>query len=431
MTDSTADGTTENTKKTGGTRAVIAGVVIAALVIAGGLWWLFTRAGSTDITAYFDKSVGIYEGSDVRVLGVAVGKVTSVVPQGDQVEVKMRVDRGVDVPADVRAAQITPSLVSDRYVQLAPAYSGGEKMSGDAVIPRDRTATPVEVDQIYASIDELSNALGPNGANANGALTDLVNTGAANLDGNGEALGNTITQLSEASRTLSDSRGDLFDTVKNLQTFVSALAANDAQVREFNNQLSDLTGFLDGERENLGAALNQLSIALGDVAGFVADNRDQLVRAADGLVQPTQALSDNRQQLVETLTILPLAISNLVNSYDAESGTLATRANLQNETQDPLGTVCRLIDLGKLVPGDPRFEQLGAQIQPIIDRCGEITTLIQGPVRDSGLVLPFGVLTNDTQQGDVVPGTVPGVVSPRLGENNTLPGLQESLGGGR
>lgn len=421
----------ENVKKSGGSRAVIAGVIIAALVVAGGLWWLFTRAGTTNITAYFDKSVGIYEGSDVRVLGVIVGDVTSVVPQGDQVEVKMRVQRGVDIPADVRAAQITPSLVSDRYVQLAPAYSGGDTMSNDAVIPRDRTATPVEVDQIYASIDELSSALGPTGANANGALTDLVNTGAANLDGNGEALGETITQLSDASRTLSDSRGDLFDTVKNLQTFVSALAANDEQVRQFNNQLSDLTSFLNGERDDLGAALNQLSIALGDVAGFVADNRDQLVQAADGLVQPTQTLSDQRASLVETLTILPLAISNLVNSYDAESGTLASRANLQNETQDPLGTVCKLIDLGKLVPGDPRFEQLGAQIQPIIDRCAEVTTLIQGPVRDSGLVLPFGVLTNDTQQNIVVPGTVPGVVSPRLSEGNTLPGLQESIGGGQ
>ncbi|WP_072804548.1 MCE family protein [Rhodococcoides yunnanense] len=421
----------ENVKKNGGTIAVIAGVVIAALVVSVGLWWLFTRAGTTNITAYFDKSVGIYSGSDVRVLGVEVGEVTSVVPQGDQVEVKMRVKRGVDIPAEVKAAQITPSLVSDRYIQLAPAYSGGDALSNDAVIPRDRTATPVEVDQIYASIDELSTALGPNGANKNGALTDLVDTGAANLDGNGEALGNTITELSQASRTLSDSRGDLFDTVKNLQTFVSALAANDQQVREFNNQLSDLTGFLNGERDDLGAALNQLSISLGDVAGFVADNRDQLVQAADGLVQPTQTLADRKESLVETLTILPLAISNVVNSYDAESGTLATRANLQNETQDPLGTLCRLIDLGKLVPGDPRFEQLGAQIQPIIDRCGEFTTLIQGPVRDSGMVLPFGVLSGTTEQNIAVPGTVPGTVSPRLADNNTLPGLQQSLGGGQ
>ncbi len=421
----------DKVKKTGGSLAVIAGVVIAALVVAIGLWWLFVKGSSTEITAYFDQSVGIYEDSDVRILGVEVGSVTSVIPQGEIVEVKMAVDSDVDIPADAKAVQITPSLVSDRYVQLAPAYTGGPVMEDGAVIPRERTATPVEVDEIYASIEKLSQALGPEGANANGALTDLVNTGAANLEGNGAALGDTITQLSEASRTLSDSRGDLFDTVENLQTFVSALAANDAQVRQFNNQLADLTGFLDGERENLGAALNQLSISLGDVAKFVADNRDQLVQAADGLVQPTATLSERREQLVETLTILPLAISNLVNAYDAESGTLATRANLQDETQDPLGTVCRLIDLGKLVPGDPRFEQLGAQIQPVIDRCNDFTTLIQGPVRDSGLVLPFGVLTGETQQGNIVPGTEPGVVSPRLADNNSQPGLQQTVGGGQ
>ena len=93
--------------------------------------------------------------------------------------------------------------------------------------------------------------------------------------------------------------------------------------------------------------------------------------------------------------------------------------------------MCRLIDLGKLVPGDPRFEQLGAQIQPVIDRCNEFATLVQGPVRESNLVLPFGVLTNETQQGNVVPGTVPGVVSERLAENNNMPGLQESIGGGQ
>jgi phospholipid/cholesterol/gamma-HCH transport system substrate-binding protein len=411
--------------------AIIAVVVIVALVVAVGAWWLFTRAGTTKITAYFDKSIGIYSGSEVRVLGVKVGTVESVTPLGEDVEVVMRVDRGIDIPADAKAVQVTPSLVADRYVQLSPVYTGGDTMASGTTIGRDRTATPVEVDELYKSINDLSTALGPDGANKDGALTDLVNTGAANLDGNGEALGNSITQLSAAGRTLSDSRSDVFDTIKNLQTFVSALAVNDQQVRNFNRQLADLTGFLSGQREDLGAALQQLSVSLGDVATFVADNRTELTTAANGLVVPTQTLADNREQLVQTLTLLPLAISNLVNAYDAESGTLASRANLQNETQDPLGTVCKLIDLGKLVPGDPRFEALGAQMQPIIDQCANIATMIQAPIKDNNrLVLPFGVLTNDTQQNQSVPGTVPGVVSPRLG-NSSMPGLEQSyIGGG-
>lgn len=407
----TGNGETRGTNR--GQIAVIAAIVIVALVVAGALWWVFTRAGTTKITAYFDKSVGIYEGSDVRVLGVKVGSINSVEPQGDQVKVEMRVDRGIDIPADAKAAQVTPSVVADRYVQLTPVYTGGETMESGAVIPRDRTATPVEVDELYASIEKLSAALGPEGANKEGALTEFVETGAANLDGNGEALGQSINQLSDAARTLNESRGDLFDTVKNLQVFVSALAANDQQVREFNTQLADLSGFLAGERENLGAALNQLAIALGDVSKFVADNRELLAENLDDLVPVTQTLADNRDSLVNSLTLLPLAVSNLANSYDAESGNLASRLAFP-ELQDPAGVICKLIDLGRLVPGDPRFEALGRQMQPLIDNCKNITSQITASVTSPTLVLPFGILSGENIQRTVTPGTVPGVVSPRF-----------------
>lgn len=408
-------------------------VVVAGLLIVGVLWWVFTRAGTTTITAYFDSSVGIYEGSDVRVLGVEVGTVTSVVPQGDQVEVRMRVNRGVDIPADAKAAQINPSVVADRYIQLAPAYTGGATMASGATIPRARTATPVEVDELYASIDQLSRALGPAGANRNGALSDVVATAAANLDGNGAALGGTITELSRAARTLNDNRGDLFETIRNLQVFVGALAANDEQVHRFNAQLADLTGFLAGEREDLGAALNQLSFALGDVATFVRDNRALLVSNAEGLVQVTQTLADNRQALADSLTTLPLALSNVVNAYDAESGTLASRVDLP-DTQDPFGTVCKLLDLGKLVPGDPRFEALGRQVRPVVEHCAAIAAQITAGIKTPTLILPFGILSGDNIQRAPVPGTVPGTPSPRLSEA-AVPGPGElpptTPGGGR
>jgi virulence factor Mce-like protein len=393
--------------------ALIALAVAAALVVAGALWWVFTRAGTTTVTAYFDKAVGIYEGSDVRVLGVEVGSVTSVEPQGEIVKVDMRVDRGVDIPADARAVQITPSVVADRYVQLTPAYSGGETMSNGAVIDRERTATPVEVDELYASIDELARALGPQGANADGALTEFVEVGAENLEGNGAALGQSIDELSAAARTLNESRGDLFGTIENLQIFVSALAANDQQVRQFNTQLADLSGFLAGERQNLGEALEQLSMSLGDVTTFVRDNQDAVKDNVDALVPVTENLANNRQSLVNSLTLLPLAVSNLVNSYDAESGSLSSRLVLP-ELEDPAAVLCKLIDVGKLMPGDPEFEALGRQMQPVIDRCGDIMGQITEDVRSPDLILPFGIMSGENIQRQVVPGTVPGVVSPRL-----------------
>ena len=404
-----------------GTKMLLIGAMVVVVVVACVLWWLFTNANTTRITAYFDKSIGIYEGSDVRILGVAVGSVDSVQPQGEQVKVTMQVGREYNIPADAKAAQITPSVVADRYIQLTPVYRGGPKMARTATIPKDRTVTPVEIDRLYKSIAQLSDALGPEGANKDGALNDLVRTTAGNLAGNGEALGNSLAQLSHAAQFLSDSRGDIFDTVKNLQVFVHTLAENDGQVREFNTQLADLAGFLSDERHDLGQALNLLSVALGDVARFVDNNKELVAQNAQGLTQLTQTLSDQRDDLANTLQVLPVALSNLINIHNGESGTLDMRTNFP-ELQNPFGAVCKMLDLGQLRPGDPKFDAISRQLRPVLDQCGNITDQIKQGVTTPSLVLPFGILSGENEQRAPVPGTTPGTPS------NQLPPSQQEGG---
>lgn len=392
---------------------VVIGLVLA-LILAAALWWVFSFVGTTKITATFARSVGIYQGSDVRVLGVAVGKVDSITPQGDTVKVTMTVDRGVDLPADVRAVQIIPSIVADRYVQLTPAYSGGPKAPRDITLTRDQTMVPVEVDQIYASVEKLSKALGPEGANADGAVSDAISTGADNLRGNGAKLGSAIEQLSKATTTLSDSRGNLVDTIKNLDVFVGALRENDTQVRQFNRQMASFNQFLAGERTQLSTALNKLSFALGDVATFVEDNRDQIGQTVKDLQPTTQALLDNKNHLKEILTVLPVTINNLINAYDAESGTLAMHLTIP-DLQDLIGAQCRLLDLGKLLPGNPAAKQFSTTLSPLISRCEDLGMQIQQGVLEPVLpVLPFGIMSNNKLQKYPAPGTNPGNPDPNL-----------------
>ena len=219
------------------------------LLISAALWWLTMAPSGTRITAYFAKAVGVYPDSEVKVLGVGVGRITEVTPEGDRVRVEMTVDDGIEIPADAQAVVVAPSLVSDRYVQLTPAYESGPLMADRTVIPLDRTATPVELDDLTASVNDLATALGPHGANKDGALSDVLDTAAANLSGNGELFNQTIKELSAASATLADSRGDLFSTVDNLATFTETLAESDAQVKAFNDKLADVSGYLADDRD--------------------------------------------------------------------------------------------------------------------------------------------------------------------------------------
>jgi phospholipid/cholesterol/gamma-HCH transport system substrate-binding protein len=242
--------------------------------------------------------------------------------------VVIRYDGKYRVPAEAKAAVVAPSLVSDRYVQLLPAYTGGPALRDGADIPLARTAVPVELDQITGNLDRLSTALGPNGANKNGALSDLLDTASKNLDGNGQRIHETVGDLSQATATLAGGRDDLFATVKNLQAFTSTLAANDPQVRRLNTDLAGVSDQLAGERDDLGAALQNLAVALGAVSGFVHDNRSALTTDVGQLADVTTAVAKQKDAIAETLRNAPVALSNLGHAYNPTSGTLDNRVDL-------------------------------------------------------------------------------------------------------
>ncbi|MCW2701591.1 MAG: ABC-type transport system [Blastococcus sp.] len=335
----------------------------AAIVLLAALGWTVLRpAGQYRVTAYFTETVGLYPGSGVSILGIDVGDVTDITAMGDRVRVEMLIDDGYDIPADAQAVVLAPSLVSDRYVQFAPVYDGGPTMEDGAEVPLDRTSTPVELDQVYGALDELSAALGPTGANKNGALSDLIDTGAANLDGNGAALNATLAGFSQAVETLSDNREDLFSSLDNLQTFTSALATIDAQVGRFNDNMAAVADLLAAEREDLASALELLSKALGDVAGFVQDNTTLLSTNVNRLADVTLSLVQQRNSLAEILEVAPAALGNLAHAYNPDYGTLDTRDNGLGAANAEVVVCGALFQLGRVtlddlpVPGVPTLD---------------------------------------------------------------------------
>ena len=316
-------------------------VLVAAVVVVGTLVFVLLPAPTKTVNARFERAVGLYSGSDVRLHGVKIGTITKVRPDGDGVMVTMKYDSSIKLPdysSDakvVRAAIIPPSLVSDRYVQLLDFSSCNGKcavLPSGATIGMGQTGTPVELDDIYAALNKLNVALGPNGANstslsANGPLSDLINVGAANLQGNGKALGDTVTNLSKAVQTLANSRDDLFGTVKNLQVFTDALVANDQAVRQFNDQLDSVTAELADERQSIGAALTNLAHALSDIASFIKTNQQSFHGDVVGLAQVTGVLAKEKAAINEIFAVAPVAVSNLAHTYNPVSGTLDTRSN--------------------------------------------------------------------------------------------------------
>jgi phospholipid/cholesterol/gamma-HCH transport system substrate-binding protein len=355
----------------------VATACVLALLLTAGLWLVFRDPDGTRVSALFDRTVGLYSGSSVRVLGIKVGEITDVTPQGDVVRVDMRVDSGVQIPADAVALVVAPSLVSDRYVQLTPAYDSGPVMASGTVIPKGHTATPMEIDDLYGSLDELSTSLGPNGANANGALSNLLDTAASNLDGNGKNLGDTVTELANLARTLDDSKGDLFATVRNLQAFTTALADSDSQLSQFYARVADVTGFLAEDSDDVGKALSSLASSLGDVQQFVEENRDLLTSNVDKLASVSKVLVDQRAALAEVLDVAPTGMTNFINAYDAASGSIAIRYNANEFTNPLVTTLCRLLKASTPVGLPDVVGNLCNAIRPVVDGVAKLPSIPQ------------------------------------------------------
>ncbi|WP_330183663.1 MCE family protein [Nocardia sp. NBC_01503] len=311
------------------TRFVAAGLVVA--VVGWLVYGLVADIGKKHITAYFPSTNGLYVGDEVRVLGVKVGKIDSIEPGKDRVTAKITVDRGIDIPADAAAVIVSPSLVSARFIQLAPAYTGGAKMADGASIPIEHTAVPVEWDDIKTELTKLSVALGPVGEDKQGSFGRVIDTAAANLgNGNAQAFRDTLKELSSTLNTLSDGRTDLFGTIRNLQQLVDVLSKSNDQIVQFGGRLASVASVLSGVSTDLGAGLDNLDIAVTDVKRFLDERGGALTEGIQRLGDATQVLADKKGDLEKIMHSGPTALVNFYQLYKPAQGTITGAVSAPN-----------------------------------------------------------------------------------------------------
>ncbi|MCW2751415.1 MAG: hypothetical protein JWR83_2525 [Aeromicrobium sp.] len=344
----------------GRTRYIVLAVVVLLIVSA----LLVLRGSNTTVVAYFSTGTGLYKGDEVRVLGVKVGTVQSIRPEGDKVRVELSVKDSQPIPADAKAAIVAPSLVNGRFVQLAPVYVGGPKMKSGATIPVTRTAVPVSFDEVKKELTDLSTALGPgSGGVAKGTLNEAVTTIDANLKGGTAAqLRTSIAAMRAAAGDLSDNRGDLFSTIQQLNTFTKNLVVNDSALRGATSQLTEFSSVLDDNKGQLATAIQTLDQALKLVTGFVKDNTDVLSTSVSSVGKLSKTVADKSNTLAQLLHVAPDAAEGLYNSVEdsAVTGRVAL-GNFQGAAQLLCGSI---LGVGGTV------EQCRAAIDPLLKVLG-------------------------------------------------------------
>jgi phospholipid/cholesterol/gamma-HCH transport system substrate-binding protein len=347
-------------------RVALAALLVVTLAVGGYQVWP-SRAGHK-VVGYFASAVGLYPGDDVRVVGVPVGRVDSIEPRATDVKITMTMQGGVKVPAGAKALIIAPNLVSARFIQLTPAYTGGAAMADGADIGLDRTAVPVEWDEVKEQLTQLSTQLGPQQGSMQGPLSAFVNQAADTFDGNGDSFREALRQLSQTAGRLGDSRTDLFGTIRNLQVLVNALSNSNEQIVQFANHVASVSQVLADSSADLDKTLGTLNQALSDVKGFLHENNQALIDQIGKLADFTKILTDHSDDIEQILHITPNGLVNFYNIYNPAQGTAGGLLTLPN-FGNPVQFVCGgTFDVGASPDNYKRAEICRQRMGPVFKR---------------------------------------------------------------
>lgn len=306
-------------------------LICATAIIAASAGTIYTRIPDDTylVNAYFPRAIGLFPRSTVRVLGVEVGRVRAVVPEGDRVRVSLAINEGVQIPSDASAIIVPISLISDRYVQLTPVWRGGAALGDGDEIPLERGMAPAELDDLLATLKDLLEALEPGTPDAPGALGLLIQNANQALDGQGEDLGTTIEGLSVLLDNLGRNAANLDSIIVSLDRIVGALGRRDAQIAATNRGLASVFGALAQERQALESGVGNLASLVDELGRLVRTHRSNLERDLEILATATDAVVRQRDGLLRNTLWLPVLAQGATQAYDPEGQRIRVRDNQQ------------------------------------------------------------------------------------------------------
>lgn len=353
---------TNHTNARIGVAAILVSTLVAAVVLT---MYSAHMANRRTAVAYFANSNGIFVGDEVRILGVTVGKIEAIEPQVHRVKISFWYDDKYKVPADAKAVILSPAVVTARILQLTPAYTAGPVMQTGAVISEDRTAVPVEWDDLREQLARISELVQPVQPGGLSTLGSVVHNTANTLRGEGANIRETIIELSQAISVLSEHSGDLFGTLKHLSMLVSALRDSGDLMSQLNDNLASVTGLLSDDPNEIGNAVSALGAVVGDVQSFIAENHESLGATADKLASVSTALTAGLADIKQALHIAPNALQNLMNTYQPAQATMGG-AYAFNNFADPITFLCGAIQAASRLGAEQSAKLCVQYLAPIV-----------------------------------------------------------------
>ena len=301
----------------------------AALVLLAALGWTILRpAGQYRVTAFFTGTVGLYPGSEVRILGIDVGD------DHRHHRTRRQGARRDDASTTTTTSLPTPMPSSWRRRWCPTATCSSHRSTTAArrwrTAPRCRwTAPPLRSSSTRSTA--RSTSCPRRSAPRRQRERRPVGPGRRRR---GQPRGQRRGAQPDADRLLAGRARRWPRTATTCSPRWTTCRCSPARWppstrrwAQFNDNMAAVADLLAGEREDLARAFELLNQALADVAGFIQDNIDLVTTNVNRLADVTLALVQQRTALAEVLEVAPAALGNLSHAYNPDYGTLDTRDN--------------------------------------------------------------------------------------------------------
>ena len=250
--------------------------------------------GTSDYSAYFAEAGGIKPGSDVRVSGMSVGRVSDVKLEGTKVLVDFTVRNGVELGDRTEAAIKTETVLGNKMLEITPRGGG----SLDGTIPLERTTSPYDLPTALGDLTTTISALDT--TQLSSALTTLADT----FKDTPPDLRIALEGVARFSDTLNTRDAQLRSLLADANKVTAVLGKRSDQVASLVVNTNALLSEILSQRDSVDALMNNLAAVAAQISGLVEDNRTQLTPALENVNGVLGILDNRKQELQRTLYLL-------------------------------------------------------------------------------------------------------------------------------
>lgn len=300
-------------------------IVVVALVTTGGVAAAVTvtrhvAPETRSVCAMFSDAVGLYEDNKVSLLGIEIGRITSIENVDGAVRITMSIDRGIKLPADVGAATISNSIVNDRRVEFTKAYNGGPELDYDTCLPLERTRTPRSVSELFASVEDLTSALTKNGNSK--MLSELLAKVDTATTGTVDEIRGIVGDLATLAQDPKDLNSDIRALIDSIDTIAQEANGNYDEITEIVHRLDGVVWLVDHWADEFAQGIDYGKELLPVIERNLDKYNDEIMNLLNLTTPLFKGVADYIGPIEELLATSPVMIDSLLSVLDSSSGAI-------------------------------------------------------------------------------------------------------------